>query len=277
MHPLFVLMRPVNAIVSGLSAILAYLLATSTIVPGTALPAVAVFLITGAGNAINDYYDREIDAINQPGRPLPSGRLRPSTARNFAILLFLSGIACAAFTNPVCFAIAMVNSVLLYTYAAFLKKTPLGGNLCVAYLAGSIFLFGGAYAGMAGLLANIPVAVITFGAMTARELIKDAEDIPGDRAAGADTFAIRYGVRKTLVLAILAAVAAVIMSIVPVTRFGPWYLVGIIPVDAVILAAVLLGSGCTTPECLIKSRSSLLMKAGMFASLVIFTLSALLL
>jgi geranylgeranylglycerol-phosphate geranylgeranyltransferase len=57
----------------------------------------------------------------------------------------------------------------------------------VAYLAASIFLFGGALNGLDGLLRNIPVASITFFAMLSRELLKDAEDVEGDRAGGADT------------------------------------------------------------------------------------------
>jgi geranylgeranylglycerol-phosphate geranylgeranyltransferase len=274
MHPLFTLVRPVNAVVSGLSAILGYLIATGTIVPGTALLAVSVFLITGAGNAINDYYDRDIDVINRPDRPLPSGKVTPAQVRYFALLLFVTGIACAVFTTPVCLAIAVINSGLLVAYSASLKKRPFLGNAAVACLAGSIFLYGGAYAGLTGFIANIPIAVITFGAMIARELVKDIEDIPGDQASGADTLAIRFGVRKTMVVALIAAIAAVAFSFVPMSRFGPYYLAGIVPVDCIIIAAVLAGISCTTPGCIKKSRSSLLIKAGMFASLVVFTLSA---
>lgn len=277
MHPLVTLIRPANAVVSGLSAALGYLVATGTLVPETVLLVLAVFSITGAGNAINDYYDRGIDAVNRPDRPIPSGKVSPQTALRFAVLLFLIGLACTVFTNPLCMAIAVFNSLLLAAYSAWLKRGPVLGNLSVAFLSGSIFLFGGAYAGLEGLLLNLPLALISFCAMVARELVKDAEDIPGDQAAGADTLAIRIGVRKTAVIAFLAVCLAIVASFIPTGRFGLFYLAGIIPVDIIILAAAARGLGCRTPECMKKSKSSTLLKAGMFLSLVVFTLSALIL
>ncbi len=277
MHPLVTLIRPVNAVVSGLSAAIGYLVATGTIVPGTVLLVLSVFFITGAGNAINDYYDRTIDAVNRPDRPIPSGKVSPETALRFTVLLFLLGIACAVFTTPLCLAIAVFNSLLLAAYSAWLKRGPVVGNLAVAYLSGSIFLFGGAYAGLEGLFLDLPLAIISFCAMVARELVKDAEDIPGDQAAGADTLAIRIGVRKTAVIAFLAVCLAIVASFIPAGRFGPYYLAGIIPVDIIILAAAARGLKCTTPECMKRSKSSALLKAGMFLSLVVFTLSALIL
>ncbi len=51
------------------------------------------------------------------------------------------------------------------------------GNITVAYLSASIFLFGGALNGWDGLVHIIPIAVITFFAMLSRELVKDAEDV----------------------------------------------------------------------------------------------------
>jgi geranylgeranylglycerol-phosphate geranylgeranyltransferase len=277
MHPLVTLIRPVNAVVSGLSAAIGYLVATGTLVPGTVLLALAVFFITGAGNAINDYYDRSIDAVNRPDRPIPSGKVSPQTALRFTVLLFLLGLACAVFTTPLCLAIAVFNSLLLAAYSAWLKRGPVVGNLAVAYLSGSIFLFGGAYAGLAGLVLDLPLAIISFCAMVARELVKDAEDIPGDQTAGADTLAIRIGVKKTAVIAFLAVCLAIAASFIPAGRFGPYYLAGIIPVDIIILAAAARGLKCTTPDCMKKSKSSTLLKAGMFLSLVVFTLSALIL
>lgn len=277
MHPLVTLIRPANAVVSGLSAALGYLVATGTLVPETVLLVLAVFSITGAGNAINDYYDRGIDAVNRPDRPIPSGKVSPQTALRFAVLLFLIGLACTVFTNPLCMAIAVFNSLLLAAYSAWLKRGPVLGNLSVAFLSGSIFLFGGAYAGLEELLLNLPLALISFCAMVARELVKDAEDIPGDQAAGADTLAIRIGVRKTAVIAFLAVCLAIVASFIPTGRFGLFYLAGIIPVDIIILAAAARGLGCRTPECIKQSKSSTLLKAGMFLSLVVFTLSALIL
>ena len=55
------IIRPVNSIVAGLAAALAYLIATGTLIPSVIFLVVIVILITGAGNTINDYFDVSID------------------------------------------------------------------------------------------------------------------------------------------------------------------------------------------------------------------------
>ena len=266
--------RPVNSLVAGLAAIVAYLIDTGTVIPESFLLFFIVALITAAGNVINDFFDAEIDAINRPYRPIPSGAVSRGAARGFAVTLFLAGILVSLFTTPLCIGIAIFNSILLFAYAARLKSTPLIGNIVVAYLAASIFLFGGALNGSEGLIRIIPIAAITFFAMLSRELLKDAEDVEGDRAGGADTVPIRLGIKKTSEFALITSVLAVAASFFPYLWWGTWYLVGIIAVDIVIILAALRGLNCETPGCIKESMASSLLKAGMFASLVVFTLSA---
>ncbi|HVP97274.1 geranylgeranylglycerol-phosphate geranylgeranyltransferase [Methanoregula sp.] len=273
----FTITRPANSLVAGLAAIIAYLIATGTLVYGVLLLMAVVTLVTAAGNVVNDYFDAEIDAINRPERPIPSGAVSRNAALAWAGVLFILGLTIGLFTTPLCLAIALINVLLLVAYAARLKSTPFFGNAAVAYLSASIFLFGGAYAGWHALFDMLPVAAITFLAMLARELLKDAEDIEGDRAHGADTLAIRVGTKKTAVIAFACAVAAVAASVVPFLWWGPWYLVGIALVDLVILLAAGKALGCPDPACLKATGATTLLKLGMFASLVIFTLSAVLL
>jgi len=188
--------RPINSFVAGLAAIVAYLIDTGTVIPESLLLFFIVALITAAGNVINDFFDAEIDAINRPDRPIPSGAVSRGDARRFAVTLFLAGILVSFFTNSLCISIAIFNTLLLIAYAAKLKSTPLTGNIVVAYISASIFLFGGALNGLDGLIRIIPIAAITFFAMLSRELLKDAEDVEGDRAGGADTVPIRSALKK---------------------------------------------------------------------------------
>ena len=269
------IIRPVNSVVAGLAAALGYLLATGTIIPSVILLVVIVTLVTGAGNTINDYFDLSIDRVNRPDRPLPSGTVTIPGALFFACILFIAGILVSLFTNPYCAFFAVFNSFLLIAYAKTLKSTPFLGNLSVAYLAGSIFLFGGAFAGISGIINNLVIALITIFAMLARELLKDAEDLPGDIAAGAKTFPILYSVRLTAIISIIFIILAVIVSVLPYYRWGAWYLAGIIPVDLIILYSTLRASGCRNPECIKKSRATSYLKYGMFASLIVFALAAL--
>lgn len=267
--------RPVNSLAAGLAAIVAYLIATGSIIPEALLLFAVVTLITAAGNVINDYYDVEIDRVNRPDRPIPSGQVSLPAARAYATTLFLAGILVCLLTNVLCITIAVINTLLLVAYAARLKRTPLLGNITVSYLAASMFLFGGALGGLPGLFLVLPFAAMTFFAMLARELVKDAEDIEGDRASGAVTIPIRYGIPFTLYLALFCAVLGIVASLVPYLRWGLWYICGILLVDAIILVAVLKTVRCTNPEGVKASGASMLLKAGMFASLVVFTLSAL--
>lgn len=266
--------RPINSFVAGLAAIVAFLIDTGTVIPESLLLFFIVGLITSAGNVINDFFDAEIDAINRPDRPIPSGAVSKGAARGFAVTLFLAGIFVSFFTNSLCIGIAIFNALLLIAYAANLKSTPLIGNLVVAYLSASIFLFGGALNGWNGLVHIIPIAAITFFAMLSRELLKDAEDVEGDRAGGADTVPIRIGIKKTSEFALITTVLAVAASFIPYFWWGAWYIGGIIAVDIIIIIAALRGLNCGTPACVKASMASSLLKAGMFASLVVFTLSA---
>jgi geranylgeranylglycerol-phosphate geranylgeranyltransferase len=270
----FKLTRPTNSVVAGLAAIVAYLIDTGTIIPEALLLFSIVALITAAGNVINDFFDAEIDAINRPDRPIPSGAVIRGAARGFAVMLFLAGILLSFFTNSLCIGITILNSLILIAYAAKLKSTPLFGNIAVAYLSASIFLFGGALNGWDGLIRIIPIAVITFFAMLSRELLKDAEDVEGDRAGGADTVPLRIGIKKTSVFALITTVLAVAASFIPYFWWGAWYLGGIIAVDFIIIIAALRGLNCETPACVKASMASSLLKTGMFASLVVFCLSA---
>jgi geranylgeranylglycerol-phosphate geranylgeranyltransferase len=270
----FTITRPVNSLVAGLAAIVAYLIDTGTVIPQTLLLFSAVALITAAGNVINDFFDAKIDAINRPDRPIPSGVVTRAAARGFAVTLFLAGILVSFFTNPLCIGIAVINSLILIAYAGKLKRTPLLGNITVAYLSASIFLFGGALNGWGGLVHIIPIATITFFAMISRELVKDAEDVEGDKAGDADTLPIRIGIKNTSRLALISTILSVVASFLPYFWWGTWYLAGIIIVDGIIILGALRGLKCATPACMKASMASSLLKAGMFTSLVVFTLSA---
>jgi geranylgeranylglycerol-phosphate geranylgeranyltransferase len=271
----FRITRPVNAVVAGIAAVIAYLVATGTLVPEVILLLVIVTSITAAGNVINDCYDADIDAVNRSDRPIPSGQVSRRAALWYAVLLFLAGIAISLFTTPLCIGFAAFNSLLLVLYATRLKGMPLAGNIAVAYLTGSMFLFGGAFAGYAGFVHLVPLAVITFLATMARELLKDAEDVDGDAAGGASTLPIRIGVRKTAYCAFAFTVLSTAASIIPFWWWGVPYLAMIGIVDLLLLVAAYRTLTCDTPACIRKSGASGLLKYSMFASLVVFTISAL--
>ncbi|MDW7730977.1 MAG: geranylgeranylglycerol-phosphate geranylgeranyltransferase [Methanolobus sp.] len=175
-----------------------------------------VFLVTGAGNAINDYFDVDIDRVNKPGRPIPSGKISMSNALYFSLALFAFGTLFAFLINPVCGIIALANSLLLIYYARTLKRTAFLGNLAVGYLTGSAFLFGGAVFFESGGLQSVFVLfLLATLATVAREIVKDIEDIEGDMKDGARTLPIVIGPKRAAYLASLIGLIAVLASPLP--------------------------------------------------------------
>jgi geranylgeranylglycerol-phosphate geranylgeranyltransferase len=268
------ILRPLNALVAGLAAVLAYFIASGTLIPETIILVVIVFLITAGGNTINDYFDVGIDRINRPDRPIPSGEMNTVQAGFLAAALFVCGILLSVFTTPLCFVITVFNAILLCLYAARLKRMLFIGNMAVSYLSASIFLFGGAFYEIGGMEKVSVIALMTFFAMLSRELLKSAEDVEGDNAAGALTVPVEYGIRVAIFLALIFALCAIIGSLYPVLWWGLPYLVGILLVDGVILVATLRPLGCRQPACVRTTGASNLLKTGMFCSLIVFTLSA---
>ena len=174
-----------------------------------------VFLATGAGNMLNDYYDIDIDRINKPNRPLPSGRIQVKTAVYLTIVCFSAAFLIAFLIHPISGIIGFINIFILIWYAKTLKRTILLGNLSIAYLTGSTFLFGASFFGIEGIIIMLPLALLSFLATAAREIVKDIEDIKGDAEDGAVTFPIKYGEKPAAYLAAAFGFLAVILSPLP--------------------------------------------------------------
>jgi len=201
------------------------------------IAAVTTAFAVAAGNTINDYFDREIDAINQPDRPIPRGAVSPRGALAVAALWFAAAVALAAALPPLALAIAAVNLVALVTYTTVFKGTPGLGNALVSYLVGSTFLFGGAAVGRpeAVVVLALLAALSTF----AREVIKDVEDVVGDREEGLRTLPVAIGERRSLWIATGSLAVAVAASPLPylTATFGAAYLLVVAVADAVMVYA----------------------------------------
>ena len=234
------LTRPVNVIAaSALTFIGAFVAGGVADEPLAVAAAVAATgLAVGAGNAINDYFDREIDRINQPDRPIPRGAVSPRGALAFSLLLFAGAVA-LAFTLPTAaLAIAGINLVALVAYTEVFKGLPGLGNALVAYLVGSTFLFGAAAVGeMAPAVVLFLLSTIT---TLTREIVKDVEDVEGDREEGLNTLPIAIGERRALyVAAVLIAIGAAASPLpyLLIEDFGIAYLAVVLPAVAIMCYA----------------------------------------
>ena len=232
------LTRPVNALVSGvLTATGAFVAGIGGLYAPVAAATAATILAVGGGNAINDYFDREIDAINQPDRAIPRGAVSATGALVFSLVLFVGATALALTLPVAAIAIALVNLLALVTYTKLFKGLPGVGNALVAYLGGSTFLFGGAAIG--SLQTAVVLAALAALSTLTREIIKDVEDIAGDREEGLNTLPIAVGERRALWVGAAALVVAVAASPIPflLGTFDGTYLALVVPADAIMLYA----------------------------------------
>ncbi|MCC7261769.1 MAG: geranylgeranylglycerol-phosphate geranylgeranyltransferase [Candidatus Latescibacteria bacterium] len=230
--------RPLNCLITALSVAVGAVAAGVVPPPvGVWWAALAAALITGAGNTLNDVVDLGIDRINQPQRPLPRGDLGRGSALMLALVQALAGLGLAWWQRPQLGLVALLVIAGLVLYDLWLKRTALWGNLLVSALAAAAFPFGALAAGQLGR-AWIP-AGLAFLFHLAREIIKDLEDLEGDRAGGARTLPLRVGVPGT------ARLAAGVLGVLAVFTCWPWvagiygwaYLAPVAGVDALLLWA----------------------------------------
>jgi geranylgeranylglycerol-phosphate geranylgeranyltransferase len=262
-------MRPANCLMAASAALIGILISktmlTSGLIGPSVLVFVAVFLVAAGGNVINDYFDIAIDQVNKPRRALPSGRITQTDALLYAIALTLLGIAAALFINRLCFGLAALNAALLALYSWKLKRSALIGNLLVGYLTGSVFLFGGAAVSDVFLPGLLFLSATL--AITSREIVKDVEDLPGDKQAGASTLPIRYGVVVSLAAASFLMLTAVAISPLPFvfSALGPAYLAVVVLADGILLYGVALAWSAP-------SRASAIIKYGMLVVLLAYVI-----
>lgn len=167
-----------------------------------ALAMVSAACIGAGANALNDVFDLEIDRVNRPDRPLPSGAVSVGAARMLWAGNSALGVGFGALLSMQHLGIAVFAVLLLYGYSAYLKRTPLAGNLAVAFVLGLALLYGGLAVAPMGRGVLLLGAGFAFGSTLAREVAKDIEDAVGDAAEGARTLPLAAGPRVAVGVAV---------------------------------------------------------------------------
>ncbi len=213
------LMRPINCLMVGFAVIVGAALASSIFLeapsPTLIYGFVTGFTLTAASMAINDYYDREIDAINEPNRPIPSGLIKPEEALVFALILTLIGFAAAHLTNLLCLVAAIASWTVSVAYSTIGKRTGLLGNFLVSACVAMPFIYGSLAVANTIELNVLVSASMAFLSITGREITKGIVDVQGDRARSIQTVAVRYGEKTAAVAASLFYLSAVLLSPIP--------------------------------------------------------------
>lgn len=156
-------------------------------------------LVCGTSQAINDWFDREVDAINEPNRPIPSGRIPGRWGLALAVIGSLLSLLVGATLGPLAFGATVVGIILAWAYSAppvRLKRNGWWGNLAVgisyeglAWVTGAALLSGAALPHTDVFLAALLYSLGAHGIMT----LNDFKSIPGDRVSGVRSLPVQLG------------------------------------------------------------------------------------
>lgn len=239
---LFWISRPQNSLFSGLSVLIGAIASISGPLESTAFLQIfkgclTTFLLAAGGYVINDIYDYDIDKINMPHRALPSGDISVQQAKIYSIILFIAGVLVALTIDIFAFVLALVGGTLLFLYAMILKRTGFIGNLTIGILVSIPFIFGGFVTQSYDTL--IYPALFAGLLNLGREVIKDVEDVEGDRIKDVKSLALVWGIKpaRNISLIILWITIGIVVPIPILTGIykSPFFILLIIGIIGLIL------------------------------------------
>ena len=159
-------------------------------------------LVCASSQAVNDWYDRHVDAINEPNRPIPSGRIPGRWGLYIAILWSLISLWVGSYLGPIGFLATLLALVLAWFYSMppmrFKNNGWLGNLACgvsyegLAWITGATLLSGGVLPSKPSLLLAGLYSASAHGIMT----LNDFKAIEGDRQMGVRSLPVQLGAIK---------------------------------------------------------------------------------
>jgi geranylgeranylglycerol-phosphate geranylgeranyltransferase len=269
------LIRPVNCVMMGFAVFVGAVLASPQFFGDWWFRVVYGFLtgffLTGASMALNDYYDRAIDAINEPSRPIPSGLVSVREALGVVVVLAALGFVFAYLASFVCLVVAVFAWLILVGYVTVGKRAGLAGNFLVAACVSLPFIYGSV-----AVTDQVQLNVLLFSSMAflsniGREVTKGIVDVKGDSAGGVKTVAVRYGEKNAAIVASLFYVSAVALTPIPpfLDLVSFWFIpiVLITDVGLIVCSVLLLKEFSRENARIIKKRVLFLFLVGLLAFL----------
>ncbi len=237
------------------------------------------FFVSSFSMVSNDLYDVEVDRINQPNRPIPSGVVKVNQAKIFSIALLILGLAASAGLGLITLGIAALFAVIGWSYNFRGKQIGLIGNSLVALSLAIPYIFGSVSLGNYYINLGYILALTSFLAGMGREVLKGVADVEGDKVRNVKTVAVSHGAIIAKQLAATFFILAVLTSSFPII-FG---LLGralfiysglILLPDAVFLYLAVKVLTLTSDEDSLRLKSLAL--GGMMLGLIVYLVSGLL-
>jgi geranylgeranylglycerol-phosphate geranylgeranyltransferase len=233
------LFRPELPLAAGICVTAGQVLAAGRLPPLAVgiLGFVCAFALSSAALILNDYFDYEVDLINAPQRPLPSGAVTRPEVLGLTAVTTLVGLAAALALGLDALLISVIFWVIGFLYNWRYKQTGLLGNLMVCASVGVTFILGAVTLGAPWNPIVWTFSLMAFCIDLGEEIAGDAMDMEGDRKRGSRSIALLKG--RTFALRISVALwgLVILLSLLPVLMrwLGASYLVMILITDVLLV------------------------------------------
>jgi len=212
--PYFHIIRPLNVFISAMVIVFSALITKFDGSPNLIIFSIFVIICYTAGaNSLNDVIDYKADKLNKPNRPIASGDISRDYGLISSIIFFSIGTFVAFKLNHNSQIISIFIALpLMVLYNIKLKKYPLVGNIVVSLVLALSFIFSGYV--FSNLTPMIIPSCLAFGLTLIGEIVKDIEDIKGDKVEGLKTFPIIYGKRNAIKLSVFLSIVLGLIAFV---------------------------------------------------------------
>ena len=190
--------RPLNVFISIATTVLAAnildLNNNNLLIRMIVVVATSVFI----ANALNDIFDHKVDTINRPNRPIASGAISLNTLAVAITALFIVNLIVLTSLNLMAFYFCLcLIYPMIVLYTPLFKPTPLTGNAVISSILGFVFLFVDIC--MNQTISNmLPPFILAFMLTMIREVVKDMQDLDGDKKMNLNTLPRVVGIEKTI-------------------------------------------------------------------------------
>lgn len=205
-------------------------------------------LVCGTSQAVNDWFDRHVDAINEPDRPIPSGRIPGRWGLAIAIIASVISAGVGWLLGPLVFAAALVGLALAWGYSAppfRFKTSGWTGPAVVGLTYEGLSWFTGATVMLGALPRNEVLIVLVLYSLGAHGImtLNDFKAVEGDRATGLKSLPVTMGVSGAARFACLVMALAQLAVIALLAWWG-------LTVSALLVGGVLLAQLAAMPRLL---------------------------
>ena len=226
----FKIIRIHNILIANFAASIAYFIILENNLYMLFLSSICITFIMMYGNMLNDYLDMKSDMISHPSRPLPQKKINLKYLRLSIVFCLTCSILLSFYFNHNTFMFLLLIIIpLLTTYNFYFKGLPLIGNMIIALLLSSVFLFI-----EIALTNTINITIIpsmfVFGLSLIREVVKDMHDIDGDKNKKFKTLPIVLGFSKCLNSVLIFSIIFMFLLFIPYfcNFYGENYLISLI-------------------------------------------------